>query len=94
MKRFLHILGLLTVVLLLLASGVNATLDRLDRASSENGFVCYNDKGEVVFALAGAPALAQKIPRPVHATTGALFRPADTSVASTADAAADQTRYF
>jgi hypothetical protein len=94
MKRFLNILGLLTVALLLLTSGVNATLDRLDRASSENAFVCYDDKGQVVFSFFGAQALAQKIPRPVRATTGALLHRTDNSVASTADPAAEPTRYF
>jgi hypothetical protein len=94
MKRFLNILGLLTVALLLLTSGVNATLDHLDRASSENTFVCYDDKGQVVFTFTGAQALAQKMPRPVRATTGALFHRADDSVASTVDPAAEQSRYF
>jgi hypothetical protein len=88
MKRFLHILGLLMVALLLLTSGVNATFDYLDRAPSENAFVCYNDKGETVFVFTGLQALAQKMPRPLRPTTGAIVPRADDSVAFAPDPAA------
>jgi hypothetical protein len=81
MKRFLQILALLTVALLLLASGVNATFDYLDSAPAENIFVGYNEKGEAVLALAGPQALAQKLPRPVRPTTGSLLHRAGSSVA-------------
>jgi hypothetical protein len=89
MKRFLQTLTLLTVALLLLASGVNATFDYLDRAPSENAFVCYNDKGEAVFAFTGMQALLQKLPRPLHPTTGYLFQRTTNSVAFAPAAPAD-----
>ena len=81
MKRFLQILALLTVALLLLASGVNATFDYLDRAPSENAFVCYNDKGETVFVFTGMQALLQKFPRPARPATGSVFHRTTSSVA-------------
>ncbi len=81
MKRFLQILALLTVALLLLTSGVNATFDYLDRAPSENAFICYNDRGEAVFAFTGMQALMQKFPRPIRPTTGSLFHRTDSSIA-------------
>jgi hypothetical protein len=88
MKRFLQILALLTVALLLLASGVNATFDYLDRAPSENAFVCYNDKGEAVFTFTGVQALIQKFPRSARPATGLLFHRTGNSVAFTTNVAA------
>jgi hypothetical protein len=81
MKRFLQILVLLTVALLLLTSGVNATFDYLDRAPSENAFVCYNTQGEPVFAFTGMQALLQKFPRPARPATGLLFHRTASSIA-------------
>lgn len=81
MKRFLQILALLTIALLLLASGVNATFDYLDRAPSENAFVCYDAKGHAVFAFTGMQALLQKFPRPARPATGSLFHRTTSSVA-------------
>jgi len=73
-KRFLKTFLLLIVALLLLVSGVDATLDHLSRAPSQNAFVSYNEKGEAVLAYSGDAALAQPFVPPAHATAALLHR--------------------
>jgi hypothetical protein len=94
MKRFFPTLVLLIAALLLLASGVNATLDRLDRAPAQNAFVFYNDKGEVVLCFFGAPALAQKFPRPLRPSTSSLYHRGESELALVPIPGADGSRYF
>jgi hypothetical protein len=53
MKRFLKILTLLIVSLFLVASGVDAALDRLSHSATENSFTAYNEQGNVVLAYEG-----------------------------------------
>ncbi len=92
MKRFLPTLALLTVGLLLLTSGVNATLNCLDRAPSENSFVWYNEKGVAIMTFTGFSALVQKFPHPARPTTSSLFHRTSNAVASTD--AVPSLRYF
>ena len=76
MKRFLQILALLTVALLLLASGVNATFDYLDRAPSDERIrdLVTIATGEAVFAFTGdCRRCPESFPRPARPTTGSHF---------------------
>ncbi len=73
MKRFLKVLALLVVSLLLLATGVDVTLDRLAHSPSENSFAWYNTKGNVVVAYDGPAALTQNFTPPVRVTTPGFF---------------------
>jgi hypothetical protein len=52
-KRFLKTFVLLTVGLLLLASAVDAALDRLSRSAMQNSFTVYNEQGAVILAYDG-----------------------------------------
>jgi predicted lipoprotein with Yx(FWY)xxD motif len=52
-NRFLITLGLLTVSLLALAAGVNASLDHLTAAPVQNSFVVYDDQGHTLYAYNG-----------------------------------------
>jgi hypothetical protein len=74
-KRFLKVFTLLVISLLLLATGVDATLDRLAHAPDQNSFTWYSAKGDAVVAYEGPAALAQAFGHPAHgAATGLLHR--------------------
>ena len=53
MKRFLKVLVILVTSLFLLASGLNATLDRLSHSASQNSFCLYNHQGDAVVTYNG-----------------------------------------
>jgi hypothetical protein len=53
MKRHLKVFVLLMISLFVLMSGVDATLDHLAHAPSQNAFASYNQKGQVVVAYSG-----------------------------------------
>lgn len=71
MKRFLKTFSLLMAALLLLLSGVDNTLDRLERSSMQNSLTWYNQRGEAVLVFSGESALSQKLIRQSRAP-GAL----------------------
>ncbi len=72
MKRFLKTLSLLIVALLLLVSGVDATLDHLARSVAQNTFTCYDEKGQAVLAYSGEVALSQRF-RPMRVAVPAFL---------------------
>jgi hypothetical protein len=53
MNRFLKTFALLIVSLFLLVTGVDATLDRLERARLQNTYTLYSDEGAMVIAYNG-----------------------------------------
>jgi hypothetical protein len=53
MKRFLKTLSLLMAGLLLLVSGVDATLDHMTRSTMPSSYTWYNEKGDALFAYSG-----------------------------------------
>jgi hypothetical protein len=76
-KRFLITLGLLTVSLFALISGVNAALDRYAHSPAQNSFEVYDDQGRTLFAYSGdlndcnvgvKPTSAFAVPRFLHRT--------------------------
>jgi hypothetical protein len=73
MKRFLKTFSLLIVALLLLVSGVDATLDHLSRAPSGNSLVWYNQKGQAILAYSGEAALSQRFLPAAHAAAPVLL---------------------
>jgi hypothetical protein len=64
-KRFLKVLSLLVVALMLLASGVDATLDQLSRTPAQSSFVWYNEKGDAVLAYCGDLAQCKSFSHPI-----------------------------
>jgi hypothetical protein len=72
-KRFLKVFCLLIISLLLLATGVDATLDRLAHSPSQNSFTWYNAKGDAVVAYEGQAALAQGFSHPIRPTPSGLL---------------------
>jgi hypothetical protein len=52
-KRFVVTLGLLSLSLFALVSGVNAALDRLTQAPVQNSFVVYDEGGRALYAYNG-----------------------------------------
>ncbi len=76
-KRFFLILGLLTVTLLGLAAGVNATLDHITKAPDQNSLVVYDSQGRALYAYYGEfnasslslhPGANLLVPRYLHRT--------------------------
>ncbi len=53
MNRFFKTFSLLLVALLLLVTGVNATLDRLAHTSQENCYTLYAESGHALYAYNG-----------------------------------------
>ena len=74
MKRFFNVFSLLMVTLLLLATGVDATLDHLANSPRENAFTFYTEKGQAQLAYSGAAALQQDFPKPVRVSAPVLHR--------------------
>jgi hypothetical protein len=72
-KRFLKTLTLLVVTLLLLASGVDATLDHLGHLPADNSLTWYDTRGNPVLAYTGEAALVQKFPRPARLSAPMVF---------------------
>ncbi len=64
MKRFLKIFALLIVSLSMLVSGVDAALDHLSHAASQNSLTLYNEKGGVVAAYTGDLSLCKVCVKP------------------------------
>jgi hypothetical protein len=52
-KRFLRTLGFLILALIALASGVDATLDHMSQAPTQNSVVIYDDHGNSLYAYNG-----------------------------------------
>jgi hypothetical protein len=94
MKRFLLTFLAVMAAVMLLTSGLNATLERMDRAPLENTFVCYNNKGEAVLTFTGLQALIQKFPRPLRPAASSLYHRTATAVAFSPDSASDSSRAF
>ena len=75
MKRFLKVLALLIVGLFALVSGVDATLDHMTLAGTQNSFVWYTDKGQMALDYHGDLTLCQAYTKPVPvAPSGLLHR--------------------
>jgi hypothetical protein len=64
--RFLKILCLLVGALLLLFSGVDTTLDRLERGAAENTLTWYDLQGNPILVYNGESALVEKLARPAR----------------------------
>ena len=76
-KRFLVTLGVLTLSLFALVSGLDAALDHFDRSPAQNSFVIYDEQGRTLFAYSGdlndctvslKPATSFAVPRFLHRT--------------------------
>ena len=65
MKRFLKISVLLLVSLFVLVSGLDATLDHLNRSTTQNAFTWYDEKGEAVISYNGDLAYCKAYAKPV-----------------------------
>ena len=70
MKRFLKISVLLIVTLALVASGVNAALDRMTQSPAQSSFTVYSEQGGVVLAYNGDLATSK-----AYAKTGPVVVP-------------------
>ena len=64
MKRFLKTFALLIVSLFLVASGVDAALDRLSHAATQNSVTVYNEQGGVILAYNGDLSVCKIYARP------------------------------
>jgi hypothetical protein len=53
-KRFFLTLGLLTVSLVTLALGMNASLDHMTKAPDQNSFAVYDGQGRTLLAYNGS----------------------------------------
>jgi hypothetical protein len=76
-KRFLVTLGVLTISLCALVSGVDAALDHFGRSPAQSSFVIYDEQGRTLFAFNGdlndcnvslKPASSFAVPRFLHRT--------------------------
>jgi hypothetical protein len=72
-KRFLKTFALLSLSLFLVASGVDAALDRLSHADTQNSFTVYNEQGSVVLAYDGDLSVCKAFIRPEPAAVPNLF---------------------
>jgi hypothetical protein len=63
-KRFLKTLVLLVVSLFLVVSGVDAALDHLSHANTQNSFTVYDEQGSVVLAYDGDLSVCKAYARP------------------------------
>jgi hypothetical protein len=53
-KRFFLTLGLLTLSLVALATGINASLDHMTKAADQNSFAIYDGQGRTLLAYNGS----------------------------------------
>jgi hypothetical protein len=72
-KRFILTLGLLTLTLSGFAAGMDAALDRLGKAPTQNSFVVYDDQGHTLFAYSGDLNACTVSIRPTAAFAGPRF---------------------
>jgi len=72
-KRFLLTLGLLTLSLFALVTGVNAALDHMSRTSTQNAVVIYDDQGNALYAYYGDLTNCTVVVRPNATITGPHF---------------------
>ena len=64
MNRFFKTFSLLLVILVLLVTGLNATLDRLAHTVQENNFTLYADSGRALYAYNGDLDVCEPYTRP------------------------------
>lgn len=63
------------ISLVLLASGVNAALDRLSQSPAENSYTFYNEKGQVLLSYSGDLSLCPMCAKPsLVGTSSSLHR--------------------
>jgi hypothetical protein len=72
-KRFLKTLGLLSISLFLIVSGVDAALDHLSHADTQNSFTVYNEQGNVVLAYDGDLSACKVCARPEPIAVPGIF---------------------
>jgi hypothetical protein len=66
MKRFFKVFSLLIVSLFLLVSGLDATLDHINRSTLQSRYTVYDERGAVVAAYTGDLRFCKLYVKPVR----------------------------